>query len=217
LPFAVLISGSGSTLLNLLQRIEAGSLNARVCGVIASRDCGGLDHARRYCVPHAVIPRGKPFDAEDFSRRVTLQLEQWQPELLVFGGFLSLYLIPPQFRGRAINIHPALLPAFGGPGMYGDRVHEAVLSSGAKISGCSVHLVDDDYDHGAIIAQKAVTVLDSDTVESLGARVGAAERELYPQVVQWFAEGRVSVADNGSVQVSGRRRFIEPDQATTPQ
>lgn len=209
LPVAVLISGSGSTLLNLLEWIDDGRLNARICGVIASRKCSGLEHADNYDIPHAVVKRGKPFDAADFSQRVTEKLDEWQPGLIVFGGFLSLYLIPPQYRGRVINIHPALLPGFGGKGMYGDRVHEAVLASGTKISGCSVHLVDDEYDHGAIIAQKAVSVVEGDSVDSLGERVRLAERELYPLVVQWFAEGRVSVKNDGEVEVSGRPRFVD--------
>jgi phosphoribosylglycinamide formyltransferase-1 len=208
LPIAVLISGSGSTLKNLLERIDGGRLNARVCGVAASRDCSGLQHAADHNVPHVVVPRGKPFDAGDFSQRLTGQIDEWQPELIVFGGFLSLYIIPPQYRHRVINVHPALLPAFGGRGMYGDRVHEAVLASGTKISGCSVHFVDDEYDHGAIIAQKAVAVLDGDTVETLGERVRTAERELYPLVIQWFADGRVTTDSTGEVKVAGREKFL---------
>lgn len=204
LPIAVLISGSGSTLLNLLEHCADGRLAARVVGVAASRDCSGLEHAQRFGVPAEVVPRGKPFDLEDFSARMTALLDRWRPELICFGGFLSMYLPPPQYAGRILNIHPALLPGFGGPGMYGDKVHEAVLASGAKISGCSVHLVDAQYDHGAIIAQRVVPVLESDDVHSLGERVRSAERELYPEVVGWFAEGRVSIGADGKLRVAGR-------------
>jgi phosphoribosylglycinamide formyltransferase-1 len=204
LPIAVLISGSGSTLLNLLEHCADGRLNTRVAGVAASRVCSGLEHAQRFGVPYEVVPRGKPFDLKDFSARMTAALDRWQPELICLGGFLSMYLPPPQYAGRILNIHPALLPCFGGPGMYGDKVHEAVLASGAKISGCSVHLVDAQYDHGAIVAQRVVPVLESDDVHSLGERVRSAERELYPEVVGWFAEGRVSSGADGKVQITGR-------------
>lgn len=201
-PIAVLISGSGSTLKNILELISAGQLSARVAGVIASRDCSGLDHARHHGVPYAIIKRGKPFDAEDFSARVTAQLDEWQPQLVVFGGFLSLYLAPPRYP--AINIHPALLPFFGGQGMYGDRVHAAVLASGMKLTGCTVHVVDDRYDTGPIVAQRAVPVLDSDSVVTLGARVRETERELYPEVIGWFSAGRVEIGSDGKVRIRDR-------------
>jgi folate-dependent phosphoribosylglycinamide formyltransferase PurN len=138
----------------------------------------------------------------DFSARITAQLDEWQPRLVVFGGFLSLYLNPPRYP--AINVHPALLPFFGGAGMYGDRVHEAVLASGMKLTGCTVLLVDDKYDTGPIIAQRAVPILDSDTVETLGARVRETERELYPEVIGWFAAGRVLIGDDGRITIRDR-------------
>jgi phosphoribosylglycinamide formyltransferase-1 len=209
-PVAVLISGSGSTLRNILERCADGRLRARVAGVVASRECSGLDHARESGVPWAVVPRGKPFDAEEFSARVTATLAPWRPELIVFGGFLSLYLPPPEYAGRVINIHPALLPGFGGPGMYGDKVHEAVLASGAQVTGCSVHLVDREYDHGPVIAQRVVPVLPGDDVHTLGERVRATERELYPQVIGWFAEERVSLDRDGKVTISRRDLLAAP-------
>ena len=204
LRIAVLISGSGSTLHNILERISSGRLNAEVVGVVASRDCSGLQHARDFDVPAAVVERGSPFDAADFSARITAQLDQWQPELIVFGGFLSLYLLPPQYRHRAINTHPALLPSFGGKGMYGDRVHQAVLDSTAQVTGCTVHLVDDEYDHGSIVLQKIVPVLPGDDVASLGERVRAAERELLPLVIGLWADGRISVSADGKVAIAQR-------------
>jgi phosphoribosylglycinamide formyltransferase-1 len=207
LRLAVLISGSGSTLRNILERVADGRLRGvEVVGVAASRDCPGLEYARQYNVPHTVVPRavgGAEFDAADFSARLTRQLDAWQPDLIALGGFLSLYLLPEHYAGKIINVHPSLLPAFGGAGMYGDRVHAAVLASGAKLTGCTVHLVSAEYDGGPVIAQRTVAVLDSDTPETLGARVRAAERELFPAVIQWFAEGRVTVRD-GVVTVAGR-------------
>lgn len=206
LRVAVLISGSGSTLRNLLELCAVGRLNAEVVGVAASRNCSGLEHAKAFGVPFTVIKRGKPFDVDDFSARLTAQLDEWRPELIALGGFLSLYIIPPQYTNRVINVHPALLPSFGGKGMYGDHVHEAVLESGAKVTGCSVHLVNNEYDAGQVLAQRVVPVMEGDTVESLGERVRATERELYPQVIQWFAEGRVQIGDDGEI-VIGQRSF----------
>jgi phosphoribosylglycinamide formyltransferase 1 len=207
LRLAVLISGSGSTLRNILERIADRRLtNVEMVGVAASRECQGLQYAQQYGVPHAVVPRivGEgEFAAQDFSARLTRQLDEWQPDLIALGGFLSLYLFPEQYSGRIINVHPALLPAFGGAGMYGDRVHEAVLASGTKVTGCSAHIVSDEYDGGPIIAQRTVAVLDGDTPETLGARVREAERELYPNVIQWFADGRVKLVD-GQVEVNPR-------------
>jgi phosphoribosylglycinamide formyltransferase 1 len=203
-PFAVLISGSGSTLRNLLERCADGRLPARVCGVVASRECSGLNHAREFGVPSAIVARGQPFDAAEFAARVTETLSQWAPSLIVFGGFLSLYLPPPQWRGRVLNIHPALLPGFGGAGMYGDRVHEAVLGSGAKVTGCSVHVVDSEYDHGQVLAQRVVPVLPGDDAPRLGERVRAAERELLPEVIAWYATGRACVARDGTVHIAAR-------------
>ncbi len=221
LRVAALISGSGSTLLNLLERIADGRLcGVAICGVIASRDCPGLEHARRFGIPWAIVHRTPPplealqpgeasaytaaFDAVEFSQRVSVQLDQWRPDLIVCAGFLSLYLPAAQYRHRVLNVHPALLPAFGGPGMYGAKVHEAVLASGVKLSGCTVHLTDEHYDSGPIIAQRTVAVLPGDTPESLSARVQAAERELYPLVLQSYADGRIRVSEDGAVSVDPR-------------
>lgn len=210
----MLISGGGSTLRGLLERAADGRLrNVVVCGVAASRDCAGLDHARAFGVPWAIVercPDGREFDAAEFSARLTAVLESWQPDLIVLGGFLSPYLAPEKWRWRVINIHPALLPAFGGRGMYGDRVHEAVLASGARVSGASVHLVTPDYDSGPILAQRSVAVLDGDTAATLGARVRAVEAELYPEVIQWFADGRVSISASGALSIAGRELLGGP-------
>lgn len=204
IPIAVLISGSGSTLKNMLELIAAGQLDARIDGVIASRDCSGLEHAREHGVPWAVVKRGKPFDQQRFNYRITAQLDEWRPALVCFGGFLSKYEPPPHYRGKVINIHPALLPCFGGKGMYGDHVHEAVLEAGCKVTGCTVHFVDDGYDSGAIIAQRAVPVLEDDTAASLGARVRQAERELYPEVINMFSQRRVMLGPDNKVRIAPR-------------
>jgi phosphoribosylglycinamide formyltransferase 1 len=115
--------------------------------------------------------------------------------LVVCGGFLRRLVIPPDFTGRVINIHPSLIPAFSGEGMYGMRVHEAVLAAGARETGCTVHLVDDQYDHGPVLARRRVAVLPGDTPGELARRVFAAETELLPAVINAFAAGEVEVRD----------------------
>ena len=125
-------------------------------------------------------------------------------DLVVMGGFLKRLTIPDDFANRVINIHPALIPAFCGKGFYGHHVHEAVLEYGAKLSGCTVHFADNQYDHGPVILQKAVPVLDDDTPDTLAARVFEAECEAYPEALQLIAAGRV--------QVEGRRVRISVSQ-----
>lgn len=205
ISIAVLISGGGTTLKNLIDRIDDGACRARIRCVISSKaSARGLLYAQDAGIPAVVVPRKEHKDTGAFSELVTESLRAFSPELVVFGGFLSLYLYPPEYHHRIINIHPALLPSFGGKGMYGDHVHEAVLRAGCRVSGCTVHFVDEEYDHGPIIAQRAVPVLESDTVETLGERVRTAERELYPEVINWFAEGRVRVDAAGKVKIAGR-------------
>lgn len=180
---AVLLSGSGRTLENLLDRIAAGSLAARIAVVVASRDhVRGIVIARQAGIPVHVLPRsGRPLD--EWSRSIFAPCREARADLVVMAGFLSLVEIPNDFAGRVINIHPSLLPAFGGRGFHGRHVHEAVLDRGCTVSGCTVHLVDDEYDHGRILAQEAVPVLPDDTPDSLAARVFAAECELLPRVI----------------------------------
>ena len=129
-------------------------------------------------------------------------LDEHEAALCAMAGFLKLWSIPQAWRGHVLNVHPALLPAFGGKGMYGHHVHEAVLASGAKVSGCTVHFADDEYDHGQIVLQRTVPVLEDDTPATLAARVQEAEREAYPEAVSLFAEGRL--------RIEGRRVRILP-------
>jgi len=112
---------------------------------------------------------------------------------VLLGGFLQLLKVPEDYRGRILNIHPSLIPAFCGKGFHGRHVHEAVLAAGVKVSGCTVHFVDDEYDHGPIVAQRAVSVLEDDTPQSLSERVFAQECELYPEAVRLFAAGRLRI------------------------
>jgi phosphoribosylglycinamide formyltransferase-1 len=175
---AVAISGRGSNLEALFQALPRGA-SAEIVLVVSDRDAAGLEHARRRGVPAEVLS-----DSGDASEWLKL-LQTWRAELLVLAGYLKL--IPARviaaYRGRIINTHPALLPAFGGKGMYGDRVHRAVLASGAKETGVTVHLVDEVYDHGEVLAQQRVPVLPDDTPEQLAARVLEVEHRLLPAVV----------------------------------
>ena len=184
-----LLSGGGTTLQNLLDRVADGSLPAHIVGVVSSReDAFGVERAKRAGVPAAVEARGP-----GFAERVWAAVRGFDPQLVCLAGWLHLLPIPPDFRHRVLNIHPSLLPAFGGKGMYGHHVHEAVLSYGAKVSGCTVHFADDTYDTGPIVVQKCVPVRDADTPDTLAARVFAAECEAYPEAIRLIAAGRVTV------------------------
>ncbi len=210
MKLAVFISGGGSTLKNIIDRIADGSCRAKiVCVVSSRREVKGVQFAEDAHIPTIIVPRKKYDTPEEFSEVVTQGIEPFAPELIAFGGFMSLYVFPPRYHGKIINIHPALLPGFGGKGMYGDHVHEAVLKAGCKVTGCTVHFVDEEYDRGPIIAQRALPVLDDDTVETLGERVRATERELYPEVINWFADGRVVLQPDGRVRVAGRELLGE--------
>ena len=194
LRLAVLLTGSGTTLENLFVRREQGELPVEFAAVLASRpDAFGLERARKRGVPVAVVERKRFILPEEFSEAVFEALKPHHPDLVCLAGFLSLLKIPPEYENRVLNIHPALLPSFGGKGYYGNKVHEAVLKAGCKVSGCTVHFVDNEYDHGPLAAQKAVEVREDDTLESLAQRVQEAERELYPRVIRLFAEGRLKV------------------------
>jgi formyltetrahydrofolate-dependent phosphoribosylglycinamide formyltransferase len=196
LRVAVLLSGSGTTLENLFVKREAGALHADIVVVVGSRaGAYGLERARQRGVPAITVARRKYSSVDEFSRAVFAAVEPFEPKLICLAGFMSLLQIPPEFEQRIMNVHPALLPAFGGKGFYGHNVHEAVLKHGCRVSGCTVHFVDNDYDHGPIIMQKAVPVLSEDTSETLAARVQEAERELYPLAVELFAQGRLKVED----------------------
>jgi phosphoribosylglycinamide formyltransferase-1 len=184
---AVLLSGSGRTLDNLLEWIAAGRLAAGVVTVVASRaDVRGVRIAERAGVPVTVLPpAGRPVDA--WSDEIFAACRAAGADLVVMAGFLHLVRIPADFAGRVINIHPSLLPAFGGQGFHGTRVHRAVIDRGCTVSGCTVHLVDDEYDHGRILLQKAVPVLPDDTPESLAARVFAVECQALPEAITRIA------------------------------
>ncbi|MGB2987592.1 MAG: phosphoribosylglycinamide formyltransferase [Phycisphaerae bacterium] len=196
---AVLISGGGRTLLNLHERITAGTLAATIEVVISSRaGVKGVERSREVGLPTIVVER-KKLSSDAFQQRVTEAVGE--VDLVCMGGFLSLWRIPEEYCGRVMNIHPALLPDFGGPGMYGRRVHEVVIAAGKTVSGCTVHFCDNQYDHGPIILQRKVPVLPDDTPDTLAARVFEQECIAYPEAIQLFAERRIKL-EGGRVTIT---------------
>jgi formyltetrahydrofolate-dependent phosphoribosylglycinamide formyltransferase len=191
---AVLLSGGGRTLQNFVDRIADGSLDAKIEVVVSSRrGVAGIDRARAAGLPVEVIDRRDFPDDASFSDAITAVIDRYEVDLVLQAGLMRRYLFPARYAGRVLNIHPALLPKFGGKGMYGHHVHEAVLAAGETESGCTVHVADHEYDQGPIVLQKRVAVLPDDTPESLADRVFAAECEAYPEAVRLFAAGKLPV------------------------
>ena len=189
LRLAVLISGSGRTLENFLRVIERGELNARICVVISSAPgVRGLEIAEAAGIPALTISRRSSASEEEYSEAIYAALEPYRPDLILLSGFLRKLVVPARLEGRMLNIHPALLPEShaAGPGFYGERVHTAILASGATESGATVHVVDDGYDTGPVVLKSRVPVLPGDTPETLAARVFAAECALYPEAVRQY-------------------------------
>jgi formyltetrahydrofolate-dependent phosphoribosylglycinamide formyltransferase len=174
-------------------------LNAEVAVVISSLStAAGVDKARAAGINVKIIRKKDYPDIDEFSKMIERQLVEADVELVVQGGWLCLWKIPPRFENKVMNIHPALLPSFGGQGMWGHHVHEAVLRTGCKVSGCTVHFCTNDYDKGPIIVQRCCPVKDGDSPETLAARVFEQECIAYPEAIGMFAEGRLTVRD-GSV------------------
>ncbi|REJ92903.1 MAG: phosphoribosylglycinamide formyltransferase [Planctomycetota bacterium] len=189
----VLISGGGTTLLNLHDRIQSGALSAEIPLVISSRQTAGVEKAKSVGLPCEVLPRQEFDSTSAFSEALFAQLRRAEIDLVILAGFLCRIDIPADFEQRVMNIHPALIPAFCGKGMHGRHVHEAVLQRGCKVSGCTVHFCDNEYDHGPIILQRAVPVLDDDTPEALAARVFEHECLAYPEAIRLYSEGRLTI------------------------
>ena len=188
LPIAVLISGGGTTLKNLIDRQKAGELSVDFRLVISSRkEAKGLQFAHQDGIPSEVLRRKDFSDGESHSEKIFEAIRTSGAQLVVMGGYLEHLLIPEDFTNRVINIHPSLIPAFCGQGMYGLHVHQAAIDFGVKITGCTVHFVDNQYDHGPILYQASCPVLHSDTAESLQQRVFELEREALPAVLQELA------------------------------
>jgi len=223
----VFASGGGSNFQALIDRFESGSEGITIAALIVSRaGAGAVDRARRHGVPIFLTDeagaRAASLDGESGApRNLPDVLEELEADLIVLAGYLRLVpgSLVRAWWGRAINVHPALLPSFGGPGMYGKRVHEAVIASGARVTGVTVHFVDEQYDRGPIIAQWPVPVLGSDTSDTLAARVLDVEHRVLPDSVAALARGDVSLMTDGGVRWTAPwfrgRCFVMTDESRT--
>lgn len=192
---AVLVSGGGRSLENLAQQIAQGQLDARIGLVLSNRaDAYALERARRLGLDAVALPHGDYASADDFSRAVFREVEARGCELVVLAGFLRLLLLPQDWVGRVLNIHPALLPAFGGKGFYGERVHRAVLEAGVAETGCTVHYVTNEYDAGPIVLQRRIAVQPGETAEALAGRVFEQEQLALPEACRLHLSGAVRLA-----------------------
>ncbi len=190
----VLISGGGTTLLNFLEQIRSGQMNAEVPLVIASqRTCRGVERAVAAGLDCRVIRPRDFTSTAGFSDAVFSELRAANVDLVVMAGFLSLLRIPDDYAWKVVNIHPSLIPAFCGHGFFGHHVHEAAIDRGVKISGCTVHFADNHYDHGPIILQRAVSVPDDATADQLAGLVFEQEKIAYPEAIRLLADGRVKI------------------------
>ncbi len=192
LAVAVLASGSGSTFQNLVERAARGEIPIDVVAVVSSKaGAAVLERARRAGIAAYECDRKAYPDDAAFSAAVTAALDRHSPDLVCMAGFLHLYHIPPRYAGRVVNVHPSLLPKYGGKGFYDLRVHRAVLAAGDAETGCTVHFCDERYDTGPIILQERIAVEPGDTPESLRAKVQSLERRAYPEAIRRIAEGLV--------------------------
>lgn len=208
LKLAVLMSGSGRTLQNIHQSITAGQLDAKIMLAISSHpQTYGIERATKLGLECLTIPRKNYQNSQAFSEAIWPRIRDSGADMVCLAGFLCLLSIPLDMTNRVINIHPGLLPAFGGYGMFGKHVHEAVLAAGCKISGCTVHMADHSYDTGPIIVQRSCPVLENDTPETLGVRVFEQECLAFPEALRLFQQNRVSF--------DGKIARIQPDPNTS--
>jgi phosphoribosylglycinamide formyltransferase-1 len=189
LPIAVLISGGGTNLKNLIDRKAQNTLPVDFRLVVSSNPkAKGLDYAQESSIPTRVIRKKDFVDGQAHSDAMFEAIRESGAKLVVMGGYLEHLLIPSDFEKRVINIHPSLIPAFCGKGMYGLYVHQAAIEFGVKVSGCTVHFVDNQYDHGPILLQRTCEVLDGDTPETLQRRVFELERDALPDAINKIAQ-----------------------------
>lgn len=194
LKLTVLLSGGGRTMVNLQEQITAGTLNAEIVQVISSRSSvAGVEQAEKLGIEPKIIRKKDYQSVAEFSDAIINQLDRAHPDLVVQCGWLCLWRIPDRYAGRVMNIHPALLPSFGGKGMWGHHVHQAVLDTGCKVSGCTVHFVTNIYDQGPIIIQRTCPVCQGDDADMLGARVFDEECKAYPEAISLFAQGALTI------------------------
>lgn len=195
MPFnlTILVSGSGSSLQNLIDVIDRGELDARINLVIGSRvGLGAEERAAKANLRYEVVTsKGQPI--EPFSQAIWSLCDEASTDLVVCAGWLAMLRLGDRYRDRVINIHPALLPSFGGKGMYGRHVHEAVRAHGCKVTGCTVHFVNEEYDNGPIIVQRTCTIADHHSAEQIAASVMEQERIALPEAIRLIQSRRVRI------------------------
>lgn len=198
LNLAVFASGQGTNCAAIHQAISENKLKAKIVLIVSNQaKAGVLDFAKKNAIPHAHISSENFPSKDEFYKQLFLLLDTHQVQFIVLAGYMKKIGTPliRKYPDKILNIHPALLPSFGGKGMYGMAVHEAVIKYGAKVSGITIHLVDEEYDHGAIVMQKCLEVFPNDTPESLGKRVQQLEYDTYWKAIQLFAENRIAIHD----------------------
>jgi len=199
LRLGILLSGGGRTMTNIQDEIDAGKLNAEIVVVVSSLSkVKGVQLAKDLGLEPTIIRKKDNSDVEQFSAKIAKTLDEARVDLVVQAGWMCLWHIPDNYENRVMNIHPALLPAFGGQGMYGHLVHEAVIKTGCKVSGCTVHFCTNEYDAGPIIVQRTCEVKDTDDADTLAARVFEQECLAYPEAIKLFSEDQLKV-QNGIV------------------
>ncbi|MCW8932240.1 MAG: phosphoribosylglycinamide formyltransferase [Gammaproteobacteria bacterium] len=194
LPIVVLVSGGGSNLQTIIDRIEDKTLNAKICAVICNKpDAYGIERAKKAAIPTEIIDHNQYDNRESFDAELTRCIEKYQPELIVLAGFMRILTddFVNHFYGKMINIHPSLLPKYRGL-----HTHKRALEAGDSEHGLSIHYVSAELDGGPVILQKKVPILKNDTESSLAERVLVQEHIAYPQVIQWFSQGRLQLIDN---------------------
>ena len=199
----VLISGGGRTMLNFTHQIQSGSLHAEIPLVIASKaDCAGLGRAHNAGLTCEVLVRRDSDSVAMFSEAIFARMRELSVDLVALAGFLCLVKIPDDFEHRVLNIHPSLIPAFCGHGYYGSHVHKTAIERGVRVSGCTVHFADNEYDHGPIVVQRSVVIPDGTTADELADLVFEQEKLAYPEAIRKVVSGRL--------QIDGRRTVMLP-------
>ena len=199
LKCAVFVSGRGSNLVSIVEKSKNQSIDAEVCTVISNRStAGGLLYAKENGIPAYHISQIQFESEDDFANALINILHKEKSDLLVLAGYLKKLpkKVIKEFKNHIINIHPALLPAFGGKGMFGENVHKAVLQYGCKVSGATVHIVDDQYDTGFPLVQRCVPVMEDDTPATLAKRILVIEHQILPEAIQLYAQDKIKIKNN---------------------
>jgi len=207
LKLACLVSGGGTNLQAIIDNIESGHLDARIVAVISNvPGAGALGRAQKHGIPWFVVNNNDYPTRQLFDRELSAIIDRQKAQLICLCGFLRIFspFFIDHYPGRIINIHPALLPSYGGKGFYGHKVHQAVLASGEKVSGCTVHFVDKEVDHGPIILQRTVPVLAEDTPDTLADRVLKEEHIAYSQAISMIAHGKLEIAGKKVIPLKAR-------------